>query len=193
MCGVFQKGLGLFQGFGDAARLLGSRCLGCGSLYFPRSLGCRNPACNDRRVEDAALPREGTLYSYTVQSYRPPGLFRMDEWAPYVLALVDLNGDAGGLRVMGMMTACRAEDLRIGPDIVKANVESYRKLRNTMRYILGAVDDLQDWEFVQAKDMPELDRYILHRLHELEGQLRAAYEVFDYKRLFALLTAPNSA
>jgi isoleucyl-tRNA synthetase len=57
-----------------------------------------------------------------------------------------------------------------------------------MRYILGAVDGLQDWEFVQAKDMPELDRYILHRLHELEVQVRQAYEVFDYKRLFALLT-----
>ncbi|MEI7598749.1 MAG: isoleucine--tRNA ligase [Aestuariivirga sp.] len=81
-----------------------------------------------------------------------------------------------------------AEDLRLGPEILKTNIEAYRKLRNTMRYILGAVDDLQDWEFVQAKDMPELDRYILHRLHELEAQVRQAYEVFDYKRLFALLT-----
>ena len=81
-----------------------------------------------------------------------------------------------------------AEDLRLGPEILKTNIEAYRKLRNTMRYILGAVDDFQDWEFVQAKDMPELERYILHRLHELEGQVRAAYEVFDYKRLFALLT-----
>ena len=81
-----------------------------------------------------------------------------------------------------------AEDLRLGPEILKTNIEAYRKLRNTMRYILGAVDDLQDWEFVQAKDMPELDRYILHRLHEMEAQVRQAYEVFDYKRLFALLT-----
>ena len=81
-----------------------------------------------------------------------------------------------------------AEDLRLGPEILKTNIEAYRKLRNTMRYILGAVDGLQDWEFVPAKDMPELDRYILHRLHELEAQVRAAYEVFDYKRLFALLT-----
>ncbi len=81
-----------------------------------------------------------------------------------------------------------AEDLRLGPEILKTNIESYRKLRNTMRYILGAVDGLHDWEFVQAKDMPELDRYILHRLHELEGQVRAAYEVFDYKKLFALLS-----
>lgn len=81
-----------------------------------------------------------------------------------------------------------AEDLRLGPEILKTNIEAYRKLRNTMRYILGAVDGLQDWEFVQAQDMPELDRYILHRLHELEGQVRQAYEVFDYKRLFALLS-----
>src|SRR3712207_4951496 len=50
-----------------------------------------------------------------------------------------------------------AEDLRLGPEILKTNIEAYRKLRNTMRYILGAVDGLMDWEFVQAKDMPELD------------------------------------
>ncbi|MCA3559690.1 MAG: isoleucine--tRNA ligase [Aestuariivirga sp.] len=81
-----------------------------------------------------------------------------------------------------------AEDLRLGPEILKTNIEAYRKLRNTMRYILGAVDGLQDWEFVPAKDMPELERYILHRLHELEGQVRQAYALFDYKRLFALLT-----
>jgi len=80
-----------------------------------------------------------------------------------------------------------AEDLRLGPEILKTNIEAYRKLRNTMRYILGAVDGLKDWEAVAAKDMPELDRYILHRLHDLDGQVRAAYEVFDYKRLFAVL------
>jgi len=81
-----------------------------------------------------------------------------------------------------------AEDLRLGPEVLKTNIEAYRKLRNTMRYILGSLDGLKDWETVYYKDMPELERYILHRLHELEGQVRAAYEVFDYKRLFALLT-----
>ncbi|MFM8747057.1 MAG: isoleucine--tRNA ligase [Aestuariivirga sp.] len=80
-----------------------------------------------------------------------------------------------------------AEDLRLGPEILKTNVEAYRKLRNTMRYILGALDGFQEWERVPARDMPELDRYILHRLHELEAGVREAYEVFDYKRLFALL------
>ncbi|HUR43935.1 MAG TPA: class I tRNA ligase family protein, partial [Aestuariivirga sp.] len=80
-----------------------------------------------------------------------------------------------------------ADDLRLGPEILKTNVEAYRKLRNTMRYILGSLEGLKDWETVYYKDMPELERYILHRLHELDTQVRAAYEVFDYKRLFALL------
>jgi isoleucyl-tRNA synthetase len=81
-----------------------------------------------------------------------------------------------------------AEDLRLGKEILKTNVEAYRKLRNTMRYILGALDGLKDWEQVNHKDMPELERYILHRLHEIDAQVQAAYEVFDYKRIFALLT-----
>ncbi len=81
-----------------------------------------------------------------------------------------------------------AEDLRLGKEILKTNIESYRKLRNTMRYILGALDGLQDWEQVYHTDMPELERYILHRLHEIDAQVQAAYAVFDYKRLFALLS-----
>ncbi len=81
-----------------------------------------------------------------------------------------------------------AEDLRLGKEILKTNVEAYRKLRNTMRYILGALEGLQDWEQVHHLDMTELERYILHRLHEIDGQVQAAYEVFDYKRIFALLS-----
>jgi isoleucyl-tRNA synthetase len=80
------------------------------------------------------------------------------------------------------------DDQRIGPEILKNNVEAYRKLRNTMRYILGALDGLKDWEKVDVKAMPELERYVLHRLHELDETVRAAYEVYDYKRLYAALT-----
>ena len=56
----------------------------------------------------------GTLYSYTVQAYRPPALFRMDDWAPYAIALVELPE---GLRVMGMLTGCRHDEIRIGMDV----------------------------------------------------------------------------
>ena len=81
-----------------------------------------------------------------------------------------------------------AEDLRLGKEILKTNVEAYRKLRNTMRYILGALDGLKDWENVHPSEMPDLERYILHRLYEVGAEVQAAYKVFDYKKIFALLT-----
>ncbi|MBM3519899.1 MAG: isoleucine--tRNA ligase, partial [Alphaproteobacteria bacterium] len=81
-----------------------------------------------------------------------------------------------------------ADDQRIGPEIIKSNVEAYRKLRNTFRYMLGALDGLKDWEKVYPADMPELERYILHRLWELDQTVRAAYKVYDYKRIHAALT-----
>jgi isoleucyl-tRNA synthetase len=81
-----------------------------------------------------------------------------------------------------------ADDQRIGPEILKNTVESYRKLRNTFRYILGALDDLKDWEIVYCKEMPELERYILHKLWELDRTVREAYEVYDYKKIHAVLT-----
>jgi uncharacterized OB-fold protein len=102
---------GLFQ-FGDAPpSLLGTRCKGCATLYFPRSLGCRNPRCPQKQIEDASFGQAGTLYSHTVQAYRPPPLFQMDNWAPYPIGLIDLPE---GLRVLAMITGCAPSELRIG-------------------------------------------------------------------------------
>ncbi|HZZ48548.1 MAG TPA: OB-fold domain-containing protein [Pseudonocardia sp.] len=94
----------------DGAALVGSRCTGCGSHYFPRSLSCRNPACEDKSVEEVLLGRRGRLYSYTVQSYRPPALFGMEPFEPYAIGLVELPE---GLRVMGMLTGCELDEIRI--------------------------------------------------------------------------------
>ena len=80
-----------------------------------------------------------------------------------------------------------SDDISIGPDIIKSNTENYRKLRNTFRYILGAVEGLQDWEQVYCKQMPELERYILHRLWEVDQTVQAAYKVYDYKKATATL------
>lgn len=96
---------GLFDETKDGARLIGSRCDGCGTLYFPQAPGCRNPNCPAPRLERTHLPQRGRLVSYTVQRYRPPPLFRMDDWAPYAIGLVDL-GD--GVEVMGMLTGVDA-------------------------------------------------------------------------------------
>jgi isoleucyl-tRNA synthetase len=82
-----------------------------------------------------------------------------------------------------------ADDLRIGPEILKTTADTYRKLRNTIRWMLGTLAHFQDEDRVAIDKMPELERLMLHRLVELDGQIRQAYAEFDYKRIFALLTA----
>ena len=85
------------------------------------------------------------------------------------------------------MSSDYAEDLRIGPDIIKANVESYRKLRNTLRFMLGNLAHYQPSLAVGYAEMPELERYMLSRLAELVQIVRAGYEAFDFKRVFHAL------
>ena len=82
-----------------------------------------------------------------------------------------------------------ADDLRIGPEILKTTVETYRKLRNTLRWMLGSLAHFHDEDRVAPGKMPELERLMLHRLVELDGQVRRAYADFDYKRIFAALNA----
>jgi isoleucyl-tRNA synthetase len=68
-----------------------------------------------------------------------------------------------------------SEDQRIGPTILQTTVDAYRKLRNTIRYLLGALADFDAAERVELKDMPPLERYVLHRLWELDAAVRRAY------------------
>ncbi|MBX3493705.1 MAG: class I tRNA ligase family protein, partial [Parvibaculum sp.] len=75
------------------------------------------------------------------------------------------------------------EDHSIGNDIIKSNVEAYRKLRNTFRYLLGNLAGFSDDERVAVADMPELERSILHRLAELDELVRKAYADYDFKRV----------
>jgi isoleucyl-tRNA synthetase len=80
-----------------------------------------------------------------------------------------------------------ADDLRIGPEILKTTVETYRKLRNTLRWMLGSLAHFHEDERVAPEKMPELERLMLHRLTELDRLVRQAYAEFDYKRIFAAL------
>jgi isoleucyl-tRNA synthetase len=81
-----------------------------------------------------------------------------------------------------------AEDLRIGPEILKTNVESYRKLRNTIRWMLGSLAHFRPEQRVAERDMPELDRLMLSELSRLDGLVREAYAAFDYKRIYFALS-----
>ena len=76
------------------------------------------------------------------------------------------------------------EDPRIGKEIIDSAVDSYRKLRNTIRYLLGALKGYTDAEELPVSQMPELERYILHRLAELDVEVRAAYDKFDFKAVW---------
>ncbi|MEL1251736.1 isoleucine--tRNA ligase [Aurantiacibacter gilvus] len=72
------------------------------------------------------------------------------------------------------------EDHRIGPEILKGVADQYRKLRNTFRYMLGALGGFTDAEKVDVAQMPELEQYVLALLGELDGKLRQAVEDYDF-------------
>ena len=80
------------------------------------------------------------------------------------------------------------EDHRIGDEILKGTADQYRKLRNTFRYMLGALDGFGEGERVAVADMPELERYILHRLAALDADLRRAVDAFDFNSYVRALT-----
>jgi isoleucyl-tRNA synthetase len=79
------------------------------------------------------------------------------------------------------------DDQRIGPEILKSNVEAYRKQRNTLRYILGALEGWDEKERLHPKDMPELERYILHKLAEVHASVLQGFRAYDFKQVVATL------
>ncbi|MBS0270472.1 MAG: isoleucine--tRNA ligase, partial [Proteobacteria bacterium] len=83
-----------------------------------------------------------------------------------------------------------SDDLRIGNEILKTFSETYRKLRNTLRWMLGALAHFKPEDAVSLKDMKpfELERLMLHRLAELDHDIRKAYEHYDYRKIVGLLT-----
>jgi len=79
------------------------------------------------------------------------------------------------------------EDQRIGPEILKHQTDAYRRLRNTLRYLLGALAGFTAAERIAAEAMPELDRFVLHRLAELDALVRRAAEAYDFHAMFTAL------
>ncbi len=81
------------------------------------------------------------------------------------------------------------EDHRIGDEILKGVTDSYRKLRNTFRYMLGGLSDFEESERVAVADMPELERYVLHRLAEVDAKLKQHVNNFAFGPYIRELTA----
>jgi isoleucyl-tRNA synthetase len=80
-----------------------------------------------------------------------------------------------------------SQDLRIGPEILKQHEDTYRRLRNTFRYLLGALDGFAESERIAHGEMPELERFILHRLWELDALVRRSCDDYDFHALFTAL------
>jgi isoleucyl-tRNA synthetase len=78
-------------------------------------------------------------------------------------------------------------DLRIGKEILKGVADSYRRLRNTLRYMLGALSGFSEAERVDHDQMPELERWVLHRLAELDAEVREGYAKYDFQGVFQKL------
>ncbi|MDJ1006910.1 MAG: isoleucine--tRNA ligase [Paracoccaceae bacterium] len=78
-------------------------------------------------------------------------------------------------------------DQRIGPEILKGVADSYRRLRNTFRFLLGNLNDFSPEKSVAPEEMPELERWVLHRLAELDGAVRDGYARFDFQGVFRAL------
>jgi isoleucyl-tRNA synthetase len=79
------------------------------------------------------------------------------------------------------------DDLRIGPEILQRQVDHYRRLRNTFRYLLGSLDGFTEAERIEHADMPELEAWTLHRLHEVDAAIREAIAGHDYHQVFTTL------
>ncbi|MGO4853752.1 isoleucine--tRNA ligase [Phaeovulum sp. W22_SRMD_FR3] len=78
-------------------------------------------------------------------------------------------------------------DQRIGKEILKGTADSYRRLRNTLRFLLGNLAGFTEAEKVAPAEMPELEQWVLHRLAELDQQVRKGYAAYDFQGVFQTL------
>ena len=102
---------------------------------------------------------------------------------------IDLMRDYGAdiLRLWALSVDF-TEDHRIGKEILAGVADQYRKLRNTFRYLLGALEGFDDAERLPVAQMPELERYVLARLGSLDATLAQAVEDFDFNTYVRALT-----
>jgi isoleucyl-tRNA synthetase len=102
-----------------------------------------------------------------------------------VVAPQDVTNQSGAdILRLWVVASDYSQDLSIGPNILKQMADLYRRLRNTLRYLLGNLAGFDEAERVETKDMPELERWVLHRLWQLDKQIREACDGYDFHGLF---------
>lgn len=106
---------------------------------------------------------------------------RGDAVAPQVITST-LGADLLRLWVVG---SDYQEDLRVGPEILKRQQDIYRRYRNTLRYLLGALSEFSDEEKIGYDQMPELEKWVLHRLYTLDQKVREASASYAFQALYS--------
>ncbi|MEP3116430.1 isoleucine--tRNA ligase [Nisaea sp.] len=105
-----------------------------------------------------------------------------------ITAPQDIIGQSGAdILRLWVVNSDYSEDLRVGKEILKHQADQYRRLRNTLRYLLGNLDGFTEAERLPVAEMPELERWVLHRLWELDTMIREKIEAFDFHALFTQL------
>jgi isoleucyl-tRNA synthetase len=99
-----------------------------------------------------------------------------------------IKGSGADILRLWVAASDYSDDLRIGPEILKTFIETYRKTRNTLRWMLGTLAHHEGKQSVAVATMPELEQVMLHRLSELDVIIRKAYADYDYKRVVATLS-----
>ena len=98
-----------------------------------------------------------------------------------------IDGSGADILRLWVVASDYYEDLRIGKEILKYQADVYRRLRNTLRYLLGALEGFTPAERIEPAQMPDLERWVLHRLKELDGVMRESTEAFDFHRMYTEL------
>ncbi len=113
---------------------------------------------------------------------------KMSKSSGNVLSPITLSRQ-NGAEILRMWVASSdyTDDLRIGKEIIQSQLDSYRKLRNTIRYLIGALSGFSSEEKIEIHKMPSLEKWILHRLTELDEEVKKAYCELDIKRVYSLL------
>ncbi len=80
-----------------------------------------------------------------------------------------------------------SEDLKIDNQIISYQIDSYRKIRNTLRFLLGNLNNFNNQDLVKPDQMPELERYLLTRISNLNNNLKDLVSKHDYHGIYTVL------
>ena len=94
--------------------------------------------------------------------------------------------DKSGIDILRLLAvgADTTHDMRVGPQVLQKQQDIYRRYRNTLRYLLGALEGFEDSEIVSYDEMPDLEKWILHRLRTVDKRVRESNKNYTYQELY---------